>query len=129
MQLFENCAGVLLNTFEIEAICRKMRILLQKFGNKVDSEHFFSACCELAEKNEQRFLLFMRERIEKHSGGAVLDAVEKHVLSGVGENKTAAFTLFAEGAEAVRYAYTTWTEANVYQKNGIPLKPFEVKIG
>lgn len=38
-------------------------------------------------------------------------------------------TLCTDRAEAVRYAYTTWTEANVYQTNGIPLKPFEVKIG
>ena len=37
-------------------------------------------------------------------------------------------TICAEKAEAVRYAYTTWTDANVYQKNGIPLKPFLKKI-
>lgn len=28
-------------------------------------------------------------------------------------------------AKAVRYAYTNWTDANVYQTNGIPLPPFE----
>lgn len=28
-------------------------------------------------------------------------------------------------AMAVRYAYTNWTDANVYQTNGIPLPQFE----
>jgi len=37
-------------------------------------------------------------------------------------------TLYAADAEAVRYAYTTWTDANVYQKNGIPLKTFSVGV-
>ena len=45
-----------------------------------------------------------------------------------GKADAESITLFADKAEAVRYAYTTWTDANVYQKNGIPVKPFLKKL-
>lgn len=103
------------------------QILVKLYGKEIDAAY---AEVIKAEAADGKIILKVTEPLvckEDALGFQILkDGKWSFVKAGAGGEE---ITLFAESAEAVRYAYTTWTEANVYQKNGIPLKPFEVKIG
>lgn len=103
------------------------QVLVKLYGADIDAA--YAEVAETAAADGKLILKFTQPLVPNDDAKGVQilkDGKWSYVKASAAED---ALVLEADAAEAVRYAYTVWTDANVYQKNGIPLKTFEVKIG